>query len=462
MRTLCVGAAESDFVVGLNGLIGTWDGQDDAGKPLPAGKYQIRGFHVGNSLKPEGVAYHFNDWISDEHSPRITRIEDFSREPGGFVILAEVANNNQPLIFRFDQERGYVWTEFLEPTASERSVPGSTEFNSPGSASPPAERMIATAAPYVAALSDGTLQLSRMEDGSGVKRQTVDIPGPAYMAASEQTLFIGSSDKLMRIALPELETVDEERTPVPFGALSVGGEHSLAASRSGEVWELTDGKWNKLPVAAVASSLSFGLEGTFWITGVDAESGKPFAGQFNKGGEFLRAYQDEFAPVRVCASTAIEEIAVLETRDSAQRLRVLSLVEKNPDASGKWAIVFEKTMEDCRKFGIVDGKLVADAGSASQTDQVNITLATGGLTASSTTVVVRVTFDDAGLWLETRSGLKLAFLAAQPNVRRVALLLGQREDLLTVYAGDDAVVAEYGVRGLGNIVEIDIGEVELP
>ena len=87
VRTLCVGAAESDFVVGLNGLIGTWDGQDDAGKPLPAGKYEIRGFHVGNSLKPEGVAYHFNDWISDEHSPRITRIEDFSREPGGFVIL---------------------------------------------------------------------------------------------------------------------------------------------------------------------------------------------------------------------------------------------------------------------------------------------------------------------------------------------------------------------------------------
>ena len=285
--------------------------------------------------------------------------------------------------------------------------------------------MIATAAPYAAALSAGTLHLFRIEDGTAIKRQTLDLPGSAYMAASEQTLFIGSSDNLTRKALPELEIVHEETTPVPFGALSVEGEHRLAASRSGEVRELTEGKWNKLPVAAVASSLCFGLQGTFWITGVDAESGKPFAGQFNKDGEFLRAYQDEFAPVRVCASTAIEEIAVLETKGSGQRLRVLSLVEKNPDASGKWAIAFEKTIEDCRRFGIVDGKLVADAGSAPQADQVNITLSTGGLTASSTATAIRVTFDDAGLWLETRSGLKLAFLAAQPNVSRVVLLLSR-------------------------------------
>ncbi|MFZ0709871.1 MAG: hypothetical protein WAM53_07510, partial [Terrimicrobiaceae bacterium] len=75
---------------------------------------------------------------------------------------------------------------------------------------------------------------------------------------------------------------------------------------------------------------------------------------------------------------------------------------------------------------------------------------------------VRVSFDHAGLWLETRSGLRLAFLASQPNVRRVALFSGPGKNLLTVYAGDDAVVAEYGIRGLGNIVEIDAGEIELP
>jgi hypothetical protein len=93
---------------------------------------------------------------------------------------------------------------------------------------------------------------------------------------------------------------------------------------------------------------------------------------------------------------------------------------------------------------------------------VDIRLATGGLTPTSQTLAVRVTFDRAGLWLETQSGLRLAILASQPNVRRVALLLGPEKDFLSVYAGDDAVVAEYSVRGLGNIVEIDAGKLSFP
>jgi hypothetical protein len=248
-----------------------------------------------------------------------------------------------------------------------------------------------------------------------------------------------------------------------FGALAVDGEHRLAASSSsGEVWESTNAEWKKLPVAAAVSELSFGLRGTFWVTAVDGENNKPFVGQFDKAGEFLRAYRDVFSPLKVCASTAIEEIAVLEASGAMQRLRVLSLVEENSESPGNWTIVFEKTIQDCRRFGIVEGKLVPDAGSTPQSDQVEIPLATGGLTSSSPTATLRVAFDKAGLWLETNSGLRLAFLASQPNVRRVTLLLAPENKSLTVYAGDDAVVAEYKVRGLRDLVEIDVGEVELP
>ena len=70
MRTLCVGAAETEFLVGLNGLIASWDGRDDDGKPLASEKYHVRGYLVGDALKAEGVAYHFSDWINDEKSPR--------------------------------------------------------------------------------------------------------------------------------------------------------------------------------------------------------------------------------------------------------------------------------------------------------------------------------------------------------------------------------------------------------
>jgi hypothetical protein len=463
VRTLCVGAAESDFVVGLNGLIATWDGEDDVGKPLPAGKYQVRGYLVGDTLKPEGVAYHFNDWIEDEKSPRITRIEDFGRHPEGFVVLAEVSNTHKPLVFRFDQLRGFVWTKLFDDLPSAGS-PGLEEASPASPASPVAKRMLTSTAHYVAVLAGGSLHLLRTEDGMIIKTESESFAHALYMAASEATLLVGASETLASIALPELNLVNEEKTPVEFAALAVYGEHKLAASTSGgEVWETKDQEWKRLPLAAAVSSLSFGVEGTFWVTGRDAEDGKPFTGQFNKEGEFLRAYRvDEFAPVRVCASTAVEEIAVLEMNGSGQRLRVLSLVEENSETPGKWSISFEKTIQDCRRFGIVDGRLVADAGSTPQTDQVSLTLATGGLTQSSDTVAVRVTFDSEGLWLETGSGLRLAFLAGQPNVRRVALLLGPGKDFLTVYAGDDAVVAEYRIRGLGNIVEIDIGEVELP
>ena len=100
--------------------------------------------------------------------------------------------------------------------------------------------------------------------------------------------------------------------------------------------------------------------------------------------------------------------------------------------------------------------------SAPQNDQVEIALATGGLTESSSDLALRVTADQLGLWLETVSGLRLSFLASQHDVRRIVLLSGPGKGSLTVYAGDGAAVAEYTVQGLENIVQLDAGEVELP
>ena len=473
VRTLCVGAAETDFQVGLNGLIATWDGKDDNGKPVVSGKYQVRGYVVGEALEAEGVAYHFNDWIEDENSPRITRIVDFRKKPGGFVVLAKVLEGEKPLVFRFDQLRGFLWTAFLNAAAPATGLPTSepspasqglgARFRLAGFAaaeslsSPVTSGRLAATEHYAAVLFGASIHLLRMDDGTPLKTQPESFAHAAFLEASGEALFVGTSESITRISLPALDAAGPEQTPVAFDALAAHGEQKLGASlRGSEIWESTGAQWRKLPLAAAASSISFGLEGTFWVTATDAENGRPFTGEFNKDGEFLRAYRDDFLPVKVCASTAIEEIAVLETSGSTQRLRVLSLVE------GEWAIAFEKSIQDCRKFGVVDGRLVADAGAAPQAEHVNITLAAGGLTPSPRMLAVRVSFDHAGLWLETRSGLRLAFLASQPNVRRVALFSGPGKNLLTVYAGDDAVVAEYGIRGLGNIVEIDAGEIELP
>jgi len=79
------------FGKALNGLITSWDGKNDAGEPMPAGKYFARGFMVGD-LAAEGEAMHGNDWITDDDSPRIRRM-------GGITNFDHPSNN---LIFNGD------------------------------------------------------------------------------------------------------------------------------------------------------------------------------------------------------------------------------------------------------------------------------------------------------------------------------------------------------------------------
>ena len=473
-RTLYVSAAETEFVIGLNGLVASWDGKDDFGQALPAGHYRIRGYLVTNDLKAEGIAYHFNDWVDGEKAPHITRIDDFGKQPGGVVVLAQALNDPHPLVFRFDQLRGFLWTTSLggavapgtvleepEPTGEPRyhlaQFSAADDFSSSTK-----NRLLATTGHHVSVVVGGTLYLLDLNAGTVIGTEVNKFSQVECFAASDDALFVSTQTDLTKIAVPNFETAEQIDTPIPFDALVVRSEQMLGASSSyWQVWETTQSKWEQLPVTIAASSLSFGFGETFWVTAIDEKDGQPFTGQFNREGEFLRSYRDDLSPVRVCASTALEEIAVLEKSGARQRLRVLSLgaSTKSPP---EWVVDFEKVIQSCEKFGVVDGKLVADAGSVPQIDHVNISLSTGGLSASAQKLALRVTSDHAGLWLETKSGLRLAFLASQPNVRRVVVEFRPEEKMLIVYAGDGAVVAEYAVKGLGKIVEIDAGDVELP
>jgi hypothetical protein len=473
-RTLYVSAAERDFKIGLNGLIASWDGNDDSGQPLPAGQYRVRGYVVTDDLKVEGIAYHFNDWVDDEKAPRITRIDDFRKQPGGVVVLAQALNDTHPLVFRFDQLRGFLWVTSLAGAAAPGTIEEAGSTGEPryhlaqfpqvdDSSTANNNRLLATTEDYAAVLIRDTLHLLDLSAGTVIGTQANKFSQVECFAASHDALFLGSQAVLTKIALPNLERSEEIETPIPFDVLAVHGEQMLAGSSSyWQVWGASERKWAQLPLTIAASSLSFGLGETFWVTAIDETDGKPFTGQFNRRGEFLRSYRDEFSPVRVCASTAIEEIAVLEKSGATQRLRVLSLGAKSTNSPGEWIVNFEKVIQNCDKFGVVKGKLVADAGTVPQLENVEISLSGGGLSSSAQKLAVRVTADHAGLWLATKSGLRLAFLASQPNVRRVVIELRPEKKMLIVYAGDGAVVAEYAVKGLANIVEIDAGDVELP
>mgnify|MGYP003693533261 CR=1 FL=1 len=257
-------------------------------------------------------------------------------------------NDTHPLVFRFDQLRGFLWTTSLgasvPPTLAEGAAHPTGEpryhlaqFSEADLSPPTKNRLLATTEHYVAVLVGDTLHLLDMNAGTVIETQ----PNPQVecIAAGDDALFVATRTGLTKILVPNLETSGEIDTPIPFDALAVHGQQMLGASSSyWQLWATTDSKWEQLPLNIAASSLSFGFGETFWVTALDEKDGKPFTGQFNRQGEFLRSYRDEFSPIRVCASAAIEEIAVLEKSGATQRLRVLSLGATKHRASGWWIL----------------------------------------------------------------------------------------------------------------------------
>jgi len=85
------------FGKALNGLITSWDGKNDAGELMPADKYFARGFMVGD-IAAEGEAMHGNDWITDDNTPRLSRITDLFGMPHGFGVSAQISGSTGTLL----------------------------------------------------------------------------------------------------------------------------------------------------------------------------------------------------------------------------------------------------------------------------------------------------------------------------------------------------------------------------
>ena len=103
VRTLHADATEKDFTAGLNGFITNWDGKDDGGQPVPAGKYHVRGFAVAE-LEVEGIAYHCNDWVTEAESPRVQTVASLRATPGGELLVQARGVGGTPLEIICDRE----------------------------------------------------------------------------------------------------------------------------------------------------------------------------------------------------------------------------------------------------------------------------------------------------------------------------------------------------------------------
>lgn len=123
VRTLVQEANDDAFVAGLNGFIMSWDGKDDAGKFVPAGKYFVRGYAVGD-LEVEGEAFHANDWFTDEDAPRVHELRSVRAE-GRTLLLNAATLSGEAGTLKVELDSGKaVFTAGNAATGPVLEVPG--------------------------------------------------------------------------------------------------------------------------------------------------------------------------------------------------------------------------------------------------------------------------------------------------------------------------------------------------
>ncbi|HWM23816.1 MAG TPA: hypothetical protein VNP98_03255 [Chthoniobacterales bacterium] len=350
VRVLHREADLNEFKIGADALSTMWNGKDDGGESVPAGKYSAHGFVVGG-LKTEGVGFFFNDWITSEDSPRISRIRSLGMRDDKLLLGVELV----------PQGPGHVLYDFEQKTIK------LSDDDSPDSA--------ASAAP-----SDG----------------------PA-------------------------ENID--------------------------------------PVVMVP-----GRNGTRWVIDRTAK-GAPTTEvkQYSPSGEFLRrltAAPDQPQPAAMAASMADDKIYLLEENSRAQRVRGLTLVAAKVEGEQRpvsdWRVDFEKWIVAHKDFSLVDGKPVpSPEGGTDGPEKLKLKLQPNPLLNDDrVTVELAIGFDADGSFLKTTDGLPLFSISETPGVTR-GLLAGRGPKTIDVFQDDGAVVEQFRVTGVDQMMSFDCGGFEL-
>lgn len=437
-------AKEEDFRIGLNGLITSWDGCDDAGTHLPAGHYHVRGYLIGEDVRVSGEDYLFNDWAADPGFPGFSSIKDFSLlETGDLILLAGNASSGN-LLARFSPEKGFLWSHKT----------GQASVLETGADFPP---LLASNGSAAVTVSPDGMALHSLDNGERLLLKSLDNTiVPSALAVDNEHLFVCSKGGLTTVRLPQLDGEEVSFPPRIFTTMDADKDELVGAAGDG-VWR---GRKSFMPVPLPlgVKSISFGMPGTFWFVG--AEAGSPIVGQASFGGEILRILRptaEDPKPEKIHASQTSEKIAVLETLPGLHRLRVLARAE-----DGEWVIEWERTVRDSTHFGFVNGIPATDAGSVSQEKEIRIRLKENPLTGKHDFLTVRAVFDKNGSVLVSPDGLPLEEVSFRPDILRIAIHRGDDQDTLRLLQGNGSFVEEFSISNLADILPLDAGGIDLP
>ena len=370
VRVLHREADLEEFEIGSDALSTTWDGKNDTGAALPPGKYHARGYAVGEVLV-DGIGFFFNDWVTDEESPHLRRINN----------LKLVSENELALLVT---------------------------------------------------LAGGT-------DGS-------------------------ASCNLSGELSDHVETEQEDERFMSERS-SVRAEEGKLSFQNADGWKTVS--W---PDLIAPQSAAAGKDGTVWVIDRAATDSEVVAlKQFSPEGVFLRQMlfpAEDPQPKLVSASTVIDKIFLLEETAALQRVRSLTLVATNPAADpaqkaiSDWKVEFEKKITAHQRFAIVGGRPVVGPDPA-EVEMVRVKLRANPLEKeSSATVELAIGYDAEGSFLKTADGLPLQTVSETPHLARVALSpIGEKS--IDVFQDDEAVVEQFRVTALDQMMAFDCGEIEL-
>lgn len=251
VRTLRTEAnAEKDFTVGLNGLIIQWDGRDDSGNLAPAGKYLARGLCVG-ALEIEGVAYHCNDWVAGDDSPRVREITSIQFESPDHVIASARIADGSERQFRVTAD-GKV-TPFKDPRTAPEKNAVEPRFKDVSNAVDIAPGKDGTEW-VIDQRSEGVEVKQFSQDGECLRRLAIQPgePSPRKIVASRSEDFIAlleSNTAMQRVRALALEAPSQAVPATgPAGAAGTAGADQGAANLS---------TWRTLYEKVIVNSDSF-------------------------------------------------------------------------------------------------------------------------------------------------------------------------------------------------------------
>ena len=205
-----------------------------------------------------------------------------------------------------------------------------------------------------------------------------------------------------------------------------------------------------------------GRDGTRWvIEGMEVK-------QLSARGEFLRrlpVLPNEPQPKAIAASLKEDRIYLLEENESRQRVRGLSLAatksEGADQAVSEWKVDFEKSIVAHKNFSIAGGKPVTTPAEENVPDKVKVKLqANPLLNDDRVTVEMMIGLDADGSFIKSADGLPLCTISETQNLSR-ALLTLNGANTLDVFQDDGAVVEQFRVSGIDQMMSFDCGGFEL-